>query len=723
MTAVASPTGFPSLPRLGWNNGSSSQGGLNSMGSDDVSRMFMHRKSVPRSNSSSSLSSSTSNSTVSMPPRPSEVSNANADGTFASRKKTTRGIWPASKAEAVAGITNARTQPVASPSTGSASSAMSAIHQSPAPLPSQHLQSQQLNGVRVNGQVQNESQAILVLLPMNGTFERKHITVPVFPEVLKIGRQTNAKTLPTPVNGYFDSKVLSRQHAEIWSDQSGKIWIRDVKSSNGTFVNGQRLSPESKDSDPHQLREHDMLELGIDIVSEDQKTIVHHKVSAKVERAGIYRDGLNLMDLNLGPGSTASVGSNARLSSASGLTNGNMGAQQRQINFWLAPMTVEQVVKRLSMEMNQAKKELLDLDRAEEVLTKGQPIENEPEKPKNGEVERIAQHESNGASLPLRFDHNPKFSEPPVPPPQLPLPDTPESSKSSPSADMLPHSALKRNETEKPKLLRTVSPNKNEHSSQILTLLDALQTARREIDSQGVKVKELEDLLLQERAARESAEKKILILEARPNNEEKSEMMSISLTEPLTNGVDGTHDDQKPLSDPEPIHKSPEEVTEGDETDASAALLQQRLDLMVAEMDEMKQQMERYRHRAEAAEEESSSTRNSLAEMVERIQQENAQNDAAHQPQRNGASDVGTDTTVDRGHLDAAAGMDNELPQGTIITPGSVKELEQVVSMALSNRHPTNQLTQAAPFASMLGVVLLGVGLMAYLNSWQKLDR
>lgn len=36
---------------------------------------------------------------------------------------------------------------------------------------------------------------------------------------IRIGRQTNNKTAPLPTNGYFDSKVLSRMHAEIWLDQ------------------------------------------------------------------------------------------------------------------------------------------------------------------------------------------------------------------------------------------------------------------------------------------------------------------------------------------------------------------------------------------------------------------------------------------------------------------------------------------------------------------------
>lgn len=39
---------------------------------------------------------------------------------------------------------------------------------------------------------------------------------------VKIGRQTNAKTVPGERNGYFDSKVLSRTHAEVWSE-GGKV--------------------------------------------------------------------------------------------------------------------------------------------------------------------------------------------------------------------------------------------------------------------------------------------------------------------------------------------------------------------------------------------------------------------------------------------------------------------------------------------------------------------
>lgn len=239
-------------------------------------------------------------------------------------------------------------------------------------LPSQNggLSQSQANGV-ARQQEQTGPAAMLWLSPMNGTFERKQITVPFLPEVCRIGRQTNNKTQPQTTNGYFDSKVLSRQHAEIWADRStGKIWIRDVKSSNGTFVNGQRLSPENKDSDPQELREQDVLELGIDIVSEDQRTVVHHKVAAKVEHAGFYING-PLLDLNFGDmdstasgllagnqemslrgrsGSQGSIGSGSRFGSVNGLNGGAVGGlgQQRQ-PMWLQTITMDQVVKKVNV--------------------------------------------------------------------------------------------------------------------------------------------------------------------------------------------------------------------------------------------------------------------------------------------------------------------------------------------------------------------------------------
>jgi len=115
----------------------------------------------------------------------------------------------------------------------------------------------------------------LYLYPLNDSFVPKHIAL-VLQQRVKMGRQTNAKTVPVKRNGYFDSKVLSRQHAEVW-EQDGKvivnpllswvhegnlalqIYIKDVKSSDGAFINSERLSGEGLESEPFELKSNNIV--------------------------------------------------------------------------------------------------------------------------------------------------------------------------------------------------------------------------------------------------------------------------------------------------------------------------------------------------------------------------------------------------------------------------------------------------------------------------------
>lgn len=73
----------------------------------------------------------------------------------------------------------------------------------------------------------------------------------------------------------FKSKVVSRAHAEIWSEglngannggggAGAKFYIRDTKSSSGTFLNHVRLSAANADSRPFELKDGDTLQLGVD---------------------------------------------------------------------------------------------------------------------------------------------------------------------------------------------------------------------------------------------------------------------------------------------------------------------------------------------------------------------------------------------------------------------------------------------------------------------------
>ncbi|OBT82547.1 hypothetical protein VE02_08528 [Pseudogymnoascus sp. 03VT05] len=746
MTAVANPPSFQQpLNRTQWS--SNGQGALNSMNPDEVARMFMPRKSVQRANSSSSLSSnsSTSSSGTSTMSNTSQQSAGTLTpvsdaGTWSStaagtRKKSQRtGPWPVSKSEPVSGVTSARPQSILAPNGASAASSISSMQQQQHSVVPSNLQnpSQQQNGARA-GAPPNDGNPVLYLLSMNGTFERKTITVPYYPDNLRIGRQTNAKSSPTATNGFFDSKVLSRQHAEIWADRNGKVWIRDIRSSNGTFVNGARLSPENRDSEPHELQTQDHLELGIDIVSEDQKTVVHHKVAAKVEHAGFLGATNNVLDMNFGDldpangvlmlpsqngmirGRTNSQGSILNNGRAPG--PGIMQAAQRPMNFWLTPVTTEQIMKKLTNEMRKAKLQNNDLSRTELFLDTlvSQQLFKEEEKPE----EPIKSLQPNGVSF--KIDAKPRFSDPPAPPPQQPLPEKPDAPRVQTS-----EMSLKRSNTERPRSATSASPVK-ESSSQIIALIESLESAKREIDEQSERMRTLEKMLHEEREARQAAE------ELAKRLEEESTRIHVNGFAKGGSIVEEAFEPPKEVT-PEVVglastaaDEDKSSILNAENVDASTNTLQEKLELMMVEMREMKLQMETYRHRADTAETERDDGRKSLAEMVEKIR-------ADDQARRETAECAKAALAASNVAASSTTGADKEVDDlrlatkdigqnGTISTPHITKPPENQPATALQH-HPNGQdhrlLEHSAPYASMIGVVLLGMGLMAYMNGWQK---
>ncbi|KAF9556883.1 hypothetical protein CPC08DRAFT_710877 [Agrocybe pediades] len=62
----------------------------------------------------------------------------------------------------------------------------------------------------------------------------------------------------------FGSKVVSRAHAEIWVEAGGRFFIRDTKSSGGTYLNGVRMSPAKTESTIFEVKDGNILQLGVD---------------------------------------------------------------------------------------------------------------------------------------------------------------------------------------------------------------------------------------------------------------------------------------------------------------------------------------------------------------------------------------------------------------------------------------------------------------------------
>ena len=85
------------------------------------------------------------------------------------------------------------------------------------------------------------------LPPLNDTFVLQRNSLYKVQRV-KTSRQMKAKMVRGELNKYFDLKVLSRQQPEI-REEGGKTYAKDVKSSNDTFINGERLPPEGVESE------------------------------------------------------------------------------------------------------------------------------------------------------------------------------------------------------------------------------------------------------------------------------------------------------------------------------------------------------------------------------------------------------------------------------------------------------------------------------------------
>ncbi|KAL2161028.1 hypothetical protein VTH06DRAFT_8741 [Thermothelomyces fergusii] len=797
MTAVANPPSFTNLNRPGWINDGQPLNSVNPPSDDGRgANMFMPRKSLQRSSSTSSVSSAASSSStstvtsgsVSQPNGISMPGTGGADGWSnppGRKRPSAKSQWSNGKADGPADFSRAASGRAPTANGINGINGASALHQQPSMLASQNHQPVGQNGMGRPGggdPTGQGRQPVLYLLSLNGSFERKTITVPFFPDTLRIGRQTNAKTVPTPVNGYFDSKVLSRQHAEIWADANGKIWIRDVKSSNGTFVNGTRLSPENRESDPHELQAQDHLELGIDIVSEDQKTVVHHKVAAKVEHAGFLTPSSNVMDMNFGDldSSNSSMMSPAggvspfrgRTGSQSGTPAnnrtgpGNMGgqpntmAQQRQ--FWLNPVTTEHIVKKLHTEVRNARLQNQDLARTSQFLNallskddiKNADKPDVPEAPKAPMPNGNVSFRSDGGKT--------RFSEPPAPPPSQPLPEKPDAARGA-DVPLLKRAATERQKAAKSSPIRQDNNNNNSSSSssssnsnnmsQILLLTEALNNAKKELDSHTARVRDLEEMLTKEREARLHAEDMIQKM-----GEASQSKVDGSADAPLANGhaeLDSASDrpaeqaqapeGEKPSGSPAAAEEE-EAQPEADKAEALAAAFQAKIDSMALEMNSLREQLEAFRLRAEKAEAERDADRKTLAEMVAQLRQRDEE-DRRREAERRAKSTSrgrrrrssqgelleqtapemnGTAKAAPAGDLDGLS--DEKSSDAAAQAPSETSAAKPGGGALAVQAQPAQEpvLIQTLPYASMIGVVFLGMGLMAYLNGWSpqpKLGR
>lgn len=395
-------------------------------------------------------------------------------------------------------------------------------------------------------------------------------------------------------------------------------------------------------------------------------------------------------------------------------------------------------------ELKQAKQQSQDLHRTGDFFTTLLTLQRGEQPPNSPAKHATEEHKTNGVHPATQVDAIAPFSQPPAPPPQQPLPEKPNSARFI-VPESLSQPSLERVDTERPKS-GLDSPTKEIPSGQIVSLLEALKSAKHEIDSQGSRVKHLETALAQERKARELAERRARTLSDSQNghetnsaSEEEALVPPLDTVELIENELPNGHtedDESKSLSrsistatlkGAEDMHQGTEDI------DTSTSRLQARIDLMVKEMDDLKMQVESYKQRAEDAEE----GQKSLAEMVESIRAGRDSKSVVPIPNDEGSTLLGNGNvngasdskvaTRSKGleRSSSSSHLHHQLPNGTTAIGEMHRELEKTVSNVLQQQRQwggtgdSGRMVQSAPYVSMVGVVLIGVGIMTWLNGWQ----
>ncbi|KAK2035106.1 hypothetical protein LX32DRAFT_253630 [Colletotrichum zoysiae] len=133
------------------------------------------------------------------------------------------------------------------------------------------------------------------------TFPPVSRTLPSGSEIIRVGRYSERDNQPNVPNNTpsaapvgFKSKVVSRRHCEFWYDD-GKWYIKDVKSSSGTFLNHIRLSPPGTESKPFPVNDGDIVQLGIDFKGGEE--MIFRCVKMRLELNRGWQNKLNTFNM------------------------------------------------------------------------------------------------------------------------------------------------------------------------------------------------------------------------------------------------------------------------------------------------------------------------------------------------------------------------------------------------------------------------------------------
>jgi len=417
-------------------------------------------------------------------------------------------------------------------------------------------------------------------------------------------------------------------------------------------------------------------------------------------------------------------------------------------------------------ELHAAKQQAQELQRTQEFfdhLLNLEVIRKEPEI-KKAEVESAGQSPMIDSGVALEAGQFQNISHRPLPPPAkhitiIPGAEKSEEGKKPPVHDISPPSSVS------PPLKRSPKNTLAEPPQHLFSLVAQLRDARLELEAKSLRVKDLEDLLRREREAREMAEAQLQVAAHMPIDELPTDNIEKLNDDNILDDVSVAGSD---ITVTDSNHEKSQETDKQSTAAAAAAaanaateaaaMWQKKLEDMMAKLKAAQAEIETYKKRVKAAEEEGQQSKRTLVEMVakiradeERRQKEVKETSVQTEKKNADGSLRGKPVMVSCG-VQAELGQ-NEDNEGEVfpgaIANATVKAVNGPLVIGggkhMQNRHrePNQQpqlqnlsteimkktgekrsmVKESVPYVSIVGVVVIGVSIMAILNNWQKGER
>ncbi|KAI5816342.1 hypothetical protein BZA77DRAFT_354206 [Pyronema omphalodes] len=113
---------------------------------------------------------------------------------------------------------------------------------------------------------------------------------------IRVGRASERDSTNPLAPVGFSSKVVSRRHCEFWHENN-QWFVKDVKSSSGTFLNHVRLSAPGVESKAYPINDGDILQLGIDFKGGEEQIFRCVKIRVELNKAP-WGKGVNQFNMS-----------------------------------------------------------------------------------------------------------------------------------------------------------------------------------------------------------------------------------------------------------------------------------------------------------------------------------------------------------------------------------------------------------------------------------------